>query len=259
MVIIRGALFFLFLFASVGAAAQVSPSRRPVPYPVFTSPAFQNAIKKGTRTATGEPGKSYWMNKASYRIQAVLSPETAVLSGEEVIRYQNNSPDTLWHLSLYLLQNLHHEGVERNRPVEVTGGMTLSKVMVEKKPMTECRQPHRGAYEIDGTLLSLYLEEPLLPGKKIELGFSWSFKIPKDGGPRMGQDGEVFFLGYWYPEMAVYDDVSGWADHAYMGAGEFYMDYADYEVEVTVPQGWLVAATGVLQNPDEVLSRQTRS
>ncbi|RMF58477.1 MAG: M1 family peptidase, partial [Bacteroidetes bacterium] len=89
--------------------------------------------------------------------------------------------------------------------------------------------------------------------------FAWSFEVPEAGAPRMGQDGEVFFLAYWYPQFAVYDDVNGWKADPYMGNGEFYMDYGTYDVHLTVPEGWLVGATGVLQNPEEVLSEQTRA
>ena len=83
--------------------------------------------------------------------------------------------------------------------------------------------------------------------------------MPPDGAPRGGQDGEVYFLNYWYPQMAVYDDINGWQTDQYLGNAEFYMGYGNYDVSLTVPAGWLVTATGTLQNPAEVLTGQTRA
>jgi hypothetical protein len=102
------------------------------------------------------------------------------------------------------------------------------------------------------------LPSPLLPQSSTELGFSWAFTVPPDGAPRSGFDGEVFFLAYWYPQVAVYDDLSGWQDDPYRGNAEFYMGYGDYEVAITVPEGWLIGSTGTLANPEAVLSPATQ-
>jgi len=249
-------LFFL-LSASHSAFAQTDLVKRPVPYPVVYSKGFQDAVYRNTRTLTGEPGKAYWSNTTRYKLHAILSPETKILQGEAKIFYTNKSPDTLSQLVVQLRQNIHKAGAMRNREVEITGGMQISKVMVDDARYMERQFRSRSGYKVQGTLMYINLYTDLRPGETAELEFNWHFQVPSAGAPRMGQDGEVFFLGYWYPQMAVYDDIEGWNADQYMGNAEFYMGNADYDVKLTVPEGWLVAATGELQNPKAVLSTET--
>ena len=101
------------------------------------------------------------------------------------------------------------------------------------------------------------LNTPLLPHDSVDLDVAWAFQVPPDGAPREGSTGDVFMVAYWYPQMAVYDDVNGWQTDPYLGNAEFYMDYADYDVNLSVPQGWLIGATGDLANGAEILSKQT--
>ncbi|ACF12577.1 peptidase [Chloroherpeton thalassium ATCC 35110] len=246
-----------FLFNARVSYSQTDAARRPIPYPVRYSNAFKEAVHHQTRTLNGAPGKAYWSNPTRYTLHALLSPETKMLQGQATISYTNQSPDTLSQLVVQLRQNLHKEGAIRNREVETTDGMQLSKVMVNGQHYMERRLRSRTGYKVQGTLMYISLYQDLYPGETAELAFSWNFQIPDGDSPRMGQDGEVFFLGYWYPQMAVYDDIQGWNDDLYMGNAEFYMDYADYDVNITVPEGWLIAATGELQNPEEVLSTET--
>ena len=107
--------------------------------------------------------------------------------------------------------------------------------------------------------MRIRLPKPLPPGGSAAFDFAWKLRIPPDGAPRGGQDGEVFFINYWYPQMAVYDDVNGWQIDQYLGNAEFYMGYGNYDVALTLPAGWLVTSTGTLSNPSEVLSSQTRA
>jgi hypothetical protein len=233
--------------------------QRPIPYPVFYSPGFKQAVKNGTRTLNGHPGENYWMNDASYTIKATLSPDTKMLRGRALIDYTNNSPDTLKNLALHLRQNFYKKGGIRNRTTDITGGMEVSRVAVDGQDLVEGSNFRSGNYAIDKTRLIINRSgDPVAPGKSATIEISWSFKVPKEHGSRMGQDGEVFYLGYWYPQMAVYDDLSGWMAQPYMGNGEFYMDYADYDVSLTVPHGWLISATGKLQNPEAVLTETVR-
>ena len=229
--------------------------KRPIPYPVIPSPQFRQAVENGTRTQTDQPGNAYWMNKATYQIQATLSPSTNKLRGEETITYANQSPDTLRRLVVHLRQNFYKKGNIRNRTTDITGGIHLSTVNIDGQSLIEYnRLGRKTGYMVDGTVMYIRPEHPLAPGKQIELHFAWNFTIPKEHGSRMGQDSEVYFLGYWYPQMAVYDDIRGWNDQPYMGDGEFYMDYADFDVQLTVPQGWLIASTGKLQNPEDLFT-----
>ncbi len=255
-----GILAFLSSFALAQAQDSLT---RPIPYPITPSLEYQQAVDNGTRTRTGEPGPNYWTNTATYDIRATLSPSSHDLRGRETILYTNNSPDSLHYLVVHLRQNLHKEGAIRNRSVQITGGMHLSDVDVAGEPLVE-RSSGRtigteSGYVVDGTVLYITPTNAVAPDSDIELDIAWNFEVPSSGAPRMGRDqSEVYYLGYWYPQMAVYDDVQGWDTDPYMGNGEFYMGYADYDVRLTVPQGWLVGATGELQNPDDVLSSTTR-
>ena len=232
--------------------------RRPIPYPIITTPQFEMALERGTRTTDGTPGPNYWTNYADYTIQATLDPESKMLSASQTITYTNNSPNNTALLVIHLRQNLHKEGVVRNRPQQVTGGVSVSNVSVNGVVMEEAERYGSEGYQIDGTLMYIRLPEPLLSGKQVSLAMDFSFEVPEAGAPRMGQDGEVFYLAYWYPQVAMYDDLYGWKADQYMGNGEFYMEFASYDVTITVPDTWLVAATGTLQNAGEILTNQTR-
>jgi hypothetical protein len=259
--------FLLGMPAVTGAQPTTSQTAallpdRPLPHPVVVPPSFERAIAQGTRTANGAPGPNYWTNTADYALDAHLEPDSAMLYGSGSIRYQNNSPDSLAQLVLHLRQNLHTEDAVRNRYVPLTAGMQVANVVVagdtlQEHPLLDLRTGTEG-YVILGTRMLIVPAAPVLPGSSIELSMDWQFEVPEAGAPRMGQDGEVFYLGYWYPQLAVYDDVNGWTAELYQGDGEFYMGYGAYDVSITVPEGWLVGATGTLQNPESVLSAPVR-
>ena len=253
--------WLLALVVIVGSGLPaVAQQGRPLPHPVLTPPTMERALALGTRTVTGEPGPRYWQQRADYTLRAVLDTTAKRLSGETEIRYRNNSPDTLGVIVLKLRQNLHRAGVPRTREVEVTGGMDIEDVRVGGFAVTETdgRNTAPGTYTVVGTQLYLRPRRPVLPGTDATFSMTWSFQIPQAGAPRMGQDGEVYYLGYWYPQVAVYDDVVGWDVDPYLGLGEHYMGYGDYDVHITVPEGFLVGATGVLQNPEDVLRSDVR-
>jgi hypothetical protein len=231
-------------------AAAPAGAQRPRPYPVFEPPAFQRAVERGTRTRTGHPGPRYWQQWASYRLEAELDPPSNRLRGRAWIRYENRSPDTLRNVFVHLNQNLFAPDAVRNEVVPVTRGMELERSLVNGVEV-------RG--QVTATVLRLPLAAPLLPGASLDLEFAWSFLVPPDGAPRGGQDGEVFVISYWYPQLAVYDDFGRWQTDPYLGNAEFYMGYADYDAAITVPEGWLVAATGTLANPEAVFSDETVS
>ncbi|MCH8276807.1 MAG: YraN family protein [Bacteroidetes bacterium] len=252
----------LLLLGPIAAQAQ---KIRPIPYMVIPNPKFERAIENGTRSKDGAPGPNYWTNTADYKIRASLDPATRMLRGSESILYHNNSPDDLNRVVIHLRQNLHSEGVIRNRPQQVTGGVNLISIKYGDEEIGS-RPPDIGrpiqsstGYWIDGTLMTVVLPETLESGQSGTFSLEWEFEVPELGAPRMGTDDEVYFIAYWYPQIAVYDDVNGWKADPYMGSGEFYMGYGNFDVSLTVPENWLVAATGELQNASEVLSEQTIS
>ena len=250
---------------AASAAAPVlsahSVAVRPVPYPVFETPGFKRAVDRGTRTRTGEPGPRYWTQYARYALRAELDPRDKRLTGNARARYQNRSPDTLRFVAVHLYQNLFAPGAARNVEVPTTTGMTLLRVTAQGRPLPQLRDVDASVqpgFQIEGTIAWIRLPTPLAPGSAADFEFSWEYTVPLDGAPRSGTDGEVFMIAYWYPQFAVYDDVNGWQTDWYMGNAEFYMDYADYDVALTVPAGWLIGATGELKNASEVLTPETR-
>jgi hypothetical protein len=231
-------------------------SSRPIPYPVFETNAFARAVAKGTRTRTGEAGPNYWQQFARYRIDAELVPATSQINGREAVRYFNRSPDTLRTVWVYLNQNLFAPSSPRVVETPVTGGTEILRVAAWGQALA--KRDSGAGYSIYATLMRISLPRALAPHDSLDLDIAWAFQVPPNGAPREGTTGDVFMIAYWYPQIAVYDDVTGWENDAYLGGAEFYMGYADYEVNLNVPQGWLVAATGELTNPNDVLSRQTR-
>lgn len=232
---------------------QESGARRVVPYPIFEMSGWQKALTARTRTTNGVPGDRSWTNHGSYEIEVELDPASAMLTGTVKMTYRNRSPRRLRDLKIHLRQNLHKAGALRNRRAEVTGGMTISKVKCGGR---EVKATGRRRYRIAGSILTVPLTTPLELGGEVTVSMDYSFRVPKAGqAPRMGHENHhVYYLGYWYPQFAVYDDVRGWVADNYMGNGEFYMDYADYDVKFTAPHGWIVSATGTLENAGKVLT-----
>ena len=253
---------------ALGAACSAS-AQRVLPYPVMPPPQFERAVANGTRSLSGVPGPNYWQNGADYAIDARLDEQTQTLSATGTITYYNRSPDSLAFLVLKLRQNVHAPGVPRNRPVAVTGGLSLGRLAVggvEARDVTVAETPgsysgsvEPGTYAVNGTILTLGLPTPLAPGGSVEVEVAWSYPVPPATGTyRQGTDGEVTYIGYWYPQVAVYDDVVGWHTDPYLGNGEHYMDFGDYDVSLDVPAGWLVWGTGELANAEDVLTDRTR-
>lgn len=245
------------------APAMTAEGGRPVPGPVYEIPEFTRAVERGTRTRTGGPGSGYWLQHARYTIEARLDVASNRISGHERVVYLNHSPDTLRRIAVYLRQNVFAAGSPRHQEAEITGGVTLGPVAVAgqvmaPQPMASDAHPasRHGGYTVQGTVMWVTLASPLLPHDSTNLEMSWSYVppvSPSDG--RQGREGHhVYFMGYWYPQIAVYDDVNGWVTDPYVLAAEFYMDPADYDVHVTVPHGWPVGATGKLENASQVLS-----
>jgi hypothetical protein len=220
---------------------------------------FERAVTNGTRTRSGTPGPRYWQQWADYRLEAELNPVSKRLTGKGSVTYYNRSPDTLKEVYVQLLHNIFAPNSRHNTDVPwAVEGIELGRVAVQGQELKRAEADAPG-YQVDGTVMRIQLPQALPPGGSVTFDFAWKLRIPPDGAPRGGQDGEVFYINYWYPQMAVYDDITGWQIDQYLGNAEFYMGYGNYDVALTVPAGWLVDATGRLQNPAEVLSPRTRA
>ena len=219
--------------------------------PVPVSDTFAAAVRRGTRTLRGTPGERYWQQRVDYVIDAELDPQTATIQALETVTYHNNSPDTLRQLVLHLYQNAF---IGRGE-----GGIRLERVVAGGAParrVLKGTEPPRGAsYTVDGTLMTLRLPRPVRPGGRTTLEIAWRFRVPAAPAPRMGHSRhQLYNVAQWYPQVAVYDDLVGWAAPQYETTGEFYLEYGNFDVSITVPEGWLVAAGGTLENAAEVLS-----
>jgi hypothetical protein len=161
-------------------------------------------------------------------------------------------------VTLYLYQNLHAEGVVRNSPQEITGGVKLQRVTAMGEELEEGDLRMDPSYTVEGTVMSLRPPADLEVGDTLTLEIDWEVTLPQNGSGRMGNsEGEVFFVAYWFPKMAVFDDMRGWDAEPYMSGAEFYDDFGDYRVSLSVPGGWSVMATGELENPEEVFTATT--
>jgi hypothetical protein len=265
-------LLVLLALAGCGSGRSSSSAPEPVAGPAGTATAtgarvmeippletFERAVANGTRLRSGAPGPRYWQQWADYRLEAELNPVSKRLTGKSAIRYHNRSPDTLRTVYVQLLHNIFAPGSRHNTDIPwAVEGYELSKVAAQGASLSAGAGEGAG-YEVDGTIMQIRLPKPLAPGGSADLEFAYRIRIPPDGAPRGGQDGEVYYISYWYPQMAVYDDVNGWQTDQYYGNAEFYMGYGNYDVALTVPAGWLVTSTGTLTNAAEVLSSQTKA
>lgn len=208
--------------------------------------------KDPTRLSNGKPSSAYWQQRTDYTITATLDPKANLLTGKGTITYFNNSPDTLTTLVWHLYQNIFRKDSSPRKNDEVstravaeTNGMTIEKISIGGSNIEPT---------IDETIMETHLLKPLLPKSFVEISIVWNYDIPKNPELRTGSDGDDFGICQWYPQLAVYDDVRGWDRTQYLGIAEFYTEFGNWNVEITVPKNFIIASTGTLLNPQEILS-----
>lgn len=218
---------------------------------------IQKAYNKQTRSYDGNPGILYWQNSADYNITASLNPELRILSGSESIKYFNNSPDSLSQIVIRLYQNINRANVKRDFIIHnenLTEGMKIDRLLLNDSLVN--LNDRKSAIE-QGTNLTLFLKEKLPPKTSINLNIDWNFTIPPRENIRMGMfDSTTFFIAYWYPQVAVYDDIDSWDKIDYSGSVEMYNDFNNFDVTLRVPKGFHIWSTGIWQNADEVLNKK---
>ncbi len=260
-------LVVTLLLAGFAAAPSSAQQADPEPLPRTNQEIFaplRLPDPDAVRTARGTPGPEYWQQRADYRIEVALEPASHRVTGAETITYTNHSPDALPFLWVQLEQNLFRPGSRgallnagdraRWRGAFPDGGFELGRVAV-----VQDGRRYEPAIRVDGTRMRVDLARPMDPhGDRLELEIAWTFVVPEYGADRMGrletERGWVYELAQWYPRMYVYDDVNGWNHLPYLGQGEFYLEYGDFEVEIVAPRDVVVVAGGELTNPDEVLT-----
>ena len=238
--------FFLFAFLTLylGASAQTT-----LPMPLNLKATYD----KGTRGPDGAPGKKYWQNKADYILDINFEPSTRLLSGTESLAYYNTSPDTLKEILFKLYPNLYKKGSPRGMKIDdkdATDGMVIEKLLVDNEEQDVKK------LRIDATNMSVRIK-PLAPGQSIRFYIKYNYTLNKGSHIRTGQvDEGAFFIAYFFPRVAVYDDIDGWNRNPYLGTAEFYNDFCKFKTTVTVPNDYLVWATGELNKPEEVLTQK---
>src|SRR5213596_962965 len=265
----------MILLPLVLALAQqpTQPSQLPVAR-TDTSPTRRSSDLTPTllREGSGRPGPSYWQQRADYTIAVSLDTATHTIAGRETIRYTNRSPDTLRYIWLQLDQNIFRDdsrGALLNPPDArfaargFKGGFVLDGVRAVG-PMGGRAVRGRALKTIEeGTVMRVELDRPLPPRGVTSLEIGYSFQVPEHGADRMGREqfpeGWLYEIAQWYPRLAVYDDVRGWNTEQYLGQGEFYLEYGDIDFAITVPRSFIVAASGTLLNPLDVLTPTERA
>jgi hypothetical protein len=259
------------LLLSANAFAQTPDSIKYDHNEVF-GPITWPVTSGNTRSANGQPGANYWQNRADYTIHAALNETTqdTTVTGEVVISYTNNSPDKLYYLWLQLDQNLFKPDSRGAATVPIGGdrfdvkGFSRGGYHIESVSVTYKGDTYTVTPVITDARMQVRLTNPMEgKGEKIKVKVNYSFSIPFYGADRMGRkkfkQGYVYEIAQWYPRMCVYDDVEGWNTLPYMGLGEFYCDYGDYDYFITTPANMTVAGSGDLQNPKDVLNSTQES
>jgi len=233
----------------------------------FYLPGFNPTTGNQYRSANGAPGPMYWQNSADYLIHATLNEKDTSITGDVTISYTNNSPDKLDFVWLQLDQNMFDPASRgaAATPLDAirfgargffTSGYHIAGVSVTYKGKTYNVQP-----VITDTRMQLRLNSPMMPkGDKISIKVNFSFTVPLYGADRMGRmytdKGVIYEIAQWYPRMCVYDDVEGWNTLPYMGTGEFYCEYGNFDYYITAPSEMIVYGSGDLQNAAQVLTAE---
>jgi hypothetical protein len=254
----------LFALLAVNVQAQkrkINPNDTTSNYnPAATfSPQFYSEKGNEFHSPNGDPGPKYWQNRANYNIKVTLDTVSKTIDGTVSIDYINNSPDALQYLWLQLDQNTYKKEARSNfftnrapGPNQHTNGYTIESVALDQGDVVK-----QVPFVITDTRMQVRLPHALGKGS-LRLRIKYHYTIPGDFGNRTDyvdtQNGKIYEIAQWFPRMCVYDDSRGWDTLPFLGAGEFYLDYGDFDYQVTVPWDMIVAGSGELINPKEVLT-----
>lgn len=268
-------LLALTLGAQAPAARRANIPERAIRRDIPMTNAIRRAHAALTRDSTGYPGHRYWQLRVDYTIAARLDPVTQRLSGRETVVVHNTSPDSLRSIGLRLDPNIFLGNTPQAAPwvpSEITDGMVISSMSIDGRAVSLTPPPPGPQQNVPPATPTLFggrstsarvvLPEPIAPGVRSTVEIEWSHKIP--GGPGIGHRmtqrwaDTLFQPTQWYPRVAMYDDLRGWDPELYLGPSEFYNSFGRFDVKIDVPAGWIVSGTGVLQNPQQVLTESAR-
>ncbi|MEO5998048.1 MAG: M1 family metallopeptidase [Chitinophagaceae bacterium] len=230
------------------------------------APLFYPSNGDDIRTASGIPGSKYWQNAASYKIDVSLNEESHSLAGSVIITYKNNSPEKLSFLWLQLDQNIYSLNSRAVAATPIGGGRWANRNFDGGYTIKSVNQLKSGKlqkvdYSINDTRMQIVLPQPVKASRdSVSIKIEYSFNIPEYGTDRMGRlktsNGWIYEIAQWYPRMCVFDNVLGWNTQPYLGQGEFYLEYGNFDYSINTPASHIVVASGELQNASEVLTRE---
>ncbi len=239
------------------------------------APFFYSKNATNTRSASGQPGPEYWQNRADYQLSAKLDASKNEITGTDILTYTNNSPDSLSFLWMLLDQNLFQSDSRGNAVIPINGSRNGAQGQVfdggDKIKSVKIISTIKGKsteipakYLITDTRMQVFLPQGLkAKGGIVKIKIEYSFIAPNEGSDRMGvletKNGKIFTIAQWYPRMCVYDDIRGWNTNPYLGASEFFLDYGDFDVNITVPSNQMVVCSGELVNAANVLTTEQQS
>lgn len=253
-------------------SVSTGPTSRAIRRDIPMTNVIRRAHAMGTRDSTGRPGRNYWQQWVEYTINARLDVPTSTITGRETIALRNNSDSTLREIRLRLDQNIFAAQAVRleriGTTIEITSGMKITRATVNGQNVNLNPAPNANPangpilYGGDQTAARIALQSSIPAKGSATLEIEWNFKVPnvlEGRGMRMGRLADTLYqVAQWYPRVTVYDDLRGWDGEPYLGPSEFYNNFGRWDVSLDVPAGWLVGATGVLQNPEQVLSSTSR-
>jgi hypothetical protein len=261
---------------------------------VFAAPPFDDKFRQldellptpgAVRTASGAPGHAYWQQRADYTMRATLDENKRSLTGSGTITYHNNSPDTLKYLWLQLDENIYKpDSAARSTATlpsrEAWQARGTDGVKFDALRTLFTARDFDGGFKvanvrdsggralkhtINGTMMRIDLPQPLKPGSRVSFSLDWNYNINeqrvlggRSGYEKFDDGNDLYEIALWFPRMAAYYDVYGWQHKQFLGSGEFTLEFGDYDVRITVPADHIVASTGELQNPNEVLTATQR-
>jgi hypothetical protein len=261
----------LILLAAASAAlppepvVAQQPPERAVRRDIPLTNTIQRAHAAGTRDSTGLPGPHYWQTRVDYRIDAVLDATTSQITGRQSTVIHNNGREPMQSIVLRLDQNIFRPDAVRGTGLpELTEGIRITRLSVNGEPVdlgVSPRNDGNAVVGLDRTVATITLANPVSPGMTATLDLDWHFRVsrPEARGLRHGAWGDSLVqAAQWYPRVAAYDDLRGWDMEPYLGPSEFYNNFGSFDVRIDVPGGWIVGATGTLQNPQTVLTGAAR-
>jgi len=250
-------------FAVIAPALAAQVPDRAIRRTIPITRSFERGLAAGTRDSTGAPGARYWQLRVDYRLNARLDPAAGRVSGNGVITITNPSPTRLDSVALRLYQNrFTASGIRVRNPPSVTAGIRITR-LVANGGVVDSLDALVPPWATP-TVILVPLANPIPAGGSGTLEVGWVTEVPdvpegRRGAARGGRRGSrVFQVAQWYPQVAKFDDLRGWDVEPHLGSSEFYNNYGRYDVSLDLPGGWLVGATGTLQNPGDVLSPMVR-